>query len=105
MVSAVVGLFSATPAVSHAISRTADTLRGSQCADSRLYSQLHHCSQLWRWRRRLMRKFPLASVFPLSVLMATMTTRHTVAPRLVSTDRATSITASFWAWAHGPVGA
>src|SRR5271163_1648726 len=91
--------------VSHAIRRTADTLRGSPCADSKLYSQLQHCSRLRPLHPRPTRRWSLASVFNPFAPTAITTMRHTVAHRSASMGRATSTTASSWAWAHGPAGA
>ena len=60
----------------------------------------------WAWQLRQLprRRLPLISAFNLFVRTAITTTRHTAARPWAFTGRATSTTASSWAWARGPAG-
>jgi len=84
--------------------------------DREFYFVLRHCLLPWLWlqRRRQTHRLRLASVFhrlvsalgfSRSVPTATTAMRPMPARPTVIMGRATSITASSWAWAHGPTGA
>jgi len=84
--------------------------------DREFYFVQQRCLLPWLWLQRQRQKhrlwlesvfhpLVLASGFSRSVPMATMAMHPMHARPTVIMGRATSITASSWAWAHGPTGA